>query len=254
MKPGADIMRTVKRGLLILVIVLMLAFTGFTAWACTPLGPQPEALIALQTDARVQVTTGSWLTFAPVGRQPTIGFIFYPGGRVDARSYAPAARAIAEQGYLVVIVPMPFNLAVTNPGAATAIIQAHPEVRRWAIGGHSLGGAMAASYAFAQAGAVAGLVLWAAYPASANSLADRDLAVVSISATADGLATPAKIAAARPLLPPTTRYVVIEGGNHTGFGHYGPQGGDGQAAISTDAQQAQVVAATVELLASLVER
>jgi len=133
----------VKRVLLILLVVLLLAFAGFTAWAYTPLGPLPEAVAALQPDAAVQVTTSPWLTFTPASSQPTTGFIFYPGGRVDARSYAPVARAIAERGYLVVITPVPFNLAVFKPAAADAVIAAHPEIQRWAIGGHSLGGAMA---------------------------------------------------------------------------------------------------------------
>jgi predicted alpha/beta-hydrolase family hydrolase len=247
-------MRLFKRILLGLPIVLLLAAAGFTAWAYTPLGPMPEAIAALQSDAVVQVTTSPWLTFTPVGRQPTTGFIFYPGGRVDARSYAPAARAIAGQGYLVVIVPMPFNLAVTNPGAAAAVIRAHPEIRQWAVGGHSLGGAMAANFAYAHPEAVQGLVLWAAYPAGNNSLAGRQLSVVSISATNDGLATPEKIAASRQLLPADARFVAIAGGNHAGFGWYGPQGGDGQAVISRAEQQAQVIAATVELLASLSRR
>ncbi len=244
-------MRIIKRVLLVLLLVLLLAVAGFTAWAYTPLGPMPEALAALQSDAAVQVTTSPWLTFAPVGRQPTTGFIFYPGGRVDARSYAPAARAIAEQGYLAVIVPMPFNLAVTNAAAADKVIAAHPEIVRWAIGGHSLGGAMAANYVYTHPDAVQGLVLWAAYPAGNNSLAGRRLPVVSIYATADGLATEEKIAASRPLLPAETRFLAIEGGNHAGFGWYGPQSGDGQAMITRAEQQAQVVGATVQLLGAL---
>ena len=72
--------------------------------------------------------------------------IFYPGGRVDPRSYAPAARAIAAQGYLAVITPMPLNLAVFTPGRAAQVIAAYPEIHTWAIGGHSLGGAMAANF------------------------------------------------------------------------------------------------------------
>lgn len=146
---------------------------------------------------------------------------------------------------------MPFNLAVTNVDAADRVIAAHHEIEHWAIGGHSLGGAMAAHYAYTHPDAVQGLVLWAAYPASNNNLADRSLAVTSIYATADGLAAADKIAASRPLLPAHTRYVAIQGGNHAGFGWYGPQGGDGQATISRAAQQEQVVAATLELLAGL---
>lgn len=247
-------MGIIKRVLLGLLILLLLAVAGFTAWAYTPLGPMPEALAALQSDPTVQVTTSPWLTFVPTGSQATTGFIIYPGGRVHPRAYAPVARAIAEQGYLAVIVPMPFNLAVTNAAAADKVIAAHPEIAHWAIGGHSLGGAMAANYVYTHPDAVQGLVLWAAYPAGNNSLADRALPVVSVYASADGLATGEKIAASRALLPPGTRFVLIEGGNHAGFGWYGPQSGDGQATISRAEQQAQVVGETVALLAELSAR
>lgn len=244
-------MRIVKRVLLILLVVLLLAVAGFAAWAYTPLGPLPEATAALRSDAAVQVTTEPWLTFTPTDAQPTTGFIIYPGGRVDARSYAPFARAIAERGYLAVIAPMPFNLAVFKPGAADAVIAAHPEIEHWAIGGHSLGGAMAANFIYTDPDAVEGLVLWAAYPAGGNSLADSEVAVASIYGTRDGLATQAEVDASRPLLPADTRFVPIEGGNHAQMGWYGPQGGDGAASISREAQQAQVVDATVALLEGL---
>lgn len=247
-------MHILKRVLLALLVILLLAVAGFTAWAYTPLGPMPEATAALQADAAVQIATAPWLTFAPRGSQPTTGFIFYPGGRVDARSYAPAARAIAERGYLVVIVPMPFNLAVTNAGAAAGVMAAHPEIQRWAIGGHSLGGAMAANFVYTHPNAVQGLALWAAYPAGNNGLADRRLVVVSIYGTRDGLASRFEVDASRALLPPNARYLAIEGGNHAQMGWYGAQGGDGQATISRAAQQAQVVDATVELLAALAGR
>lgn len=243
--------RIFKRVLLILLVLLVLAAAGFTVWAYTPLGPMPQAIAALQSDATVEVATSPWLTFAPAGTQPTTGFIFYPGGRVDARAYAPAARAIASEGYLAVIVPMPFNLAVTNPSAADAVIAAHPEIQRWAIGGHSLGGAMAVNFADAQPDAVQGVVLWAAYPAGANGLADRRVPVVSIYGTADGVATREEIDASRPLLPADARFVPVEGGNHAQMGWYGLQGGDGEATISREAQQVQVVDATLALLAGL---
>ena len=211
----------------------------------------PEAVAALQSDAAAQVTTSPWLTFTPVGTQPATGFIFYPGGRVDTRSYAPAARAIATRGYLVVIVPMPFNLAVTNTGAAAGVVAAHPDIRHWAIGGHSLGGAMAANFIYTHPTAVQGLVLWAAYPAGNNGLADRQLAVVSIYGTHDGVASQFEVDNSRALLPANTRYLPIEGGNHAQMGWYGPQDGDGMATISRADQQAQVIEATVKVLAAL---
>lgn len=241
-----------KKILIALGIILLIAITGFVIWAETPLGPMPEAEAALQSDATVQVQTEPWYTFMPTGEAKDTGFIIYPGGRVDPVSYAPTARAIAEAGYPVVLVPMPLNLAVFGVGKAADVIEAHPEVTTWAIGGHSLGGAMAANFTVKNPDAVEGLVLWAAYPASSDDLSGFDtLAVSSISATNDGLATPDKIDASRPLLPASTTWLPIQGGNHAQFGWYGPQPRDGQATITREDQQAQIVAATVALLETI---
>ena len=244
--------RSLWRGLLVAVLALLLvAVAGMLVWANTPLGPSPEAIAALVSDDQVQVEQGNWLVFRPVGVTPDTGLIFYPGGRVDYRSYAPQARDIAAEGYLVVVPKMPLNLAVTAPGKATGIIAAFPEVPHWAVGGHSLGGAMAATFVHDQPDAVDGLVFWAAYPAANKSLAGSSVQVVSISGTNDGLATPAKIAASEPLVPTDTHWVPIQGGNHAQFGSYGLQPGDGTATISAEEQRAQTVAATVALLAAL---
>jgi hypothetical protein len=61
--------------------------------------------------------------------------------------------------------------------------------------------------------------------------------VTKIYATNDGIATPEMIAATRGLLPVDTRWVEIEGGNHSQFGHYGHQLFDGDATISRERQQ-----------------
>jgi len=110
---------------------------------------------------------------------------------------------------------------------------------------------MAARFAYGHPAEVQGLVLWAAYPDSSNDLSHRDLAVTSIYGTLDGLATTEKIDASHPLLPPTTEWVAIEGGNHAQFGRYGPQSGDNPATIGPKEQQRLVVEATLRLLVSL---
>lgn len=236
-------------------LILFIPFLGlaiFVIWAQTPLGPMPEALAALQSDDAVTVDTQQWLVFRPKTVSPQTGVIFYPGGRVDPRSYAPAARAIAAQEYLVVIVPMPLNLAVFGVNRADAVRRAYPQVRHWAIGGHSLGGSMAANYARKHPGAIAGLFLWASYPASSDDLSSQDIEVTSIYGSLDGLATSAKIDASRALLPSQTTWVLIEGGNHAQFGWYGGlQPGDNPASINREDQQAQAIEATVELLTKI---
>ena len=244
-------MKIIKYVLISGVILILIAAIGFVVWAKTPLGPMPEALAALESDAVVEVTQEDWIVFQPVGEQPTTGLIVYPGGRVDPRSYAPAARAIAAQGYQVVIVPMPLNLAVFAPNAANEVIQAYPEIQTWAIGGHSLGGAMAAGYVSNNPETVDGLVFWAAYPANNVDLSQSGTEIVSIYGSADTLADEATVLSAKPRLPAGTQWVRIEGGNHSQFGWFGDQPGDGTATISREAQQEQIIQATKNLLMGL---
>jgi len=238
--------------ILVLILALMGIITGgFVIWGSTPAKPMSEALAVLQSDAQVTVTTGKWLVFSPAASGSTTGFIIYPGGRVDYRAYAPQAHAIAAQDNLVVIVHVPLNLAVFDPNAAEAVMAAYPEIKHWAVGGHSLGGSMAASFAHTHPELVQGLVLWASYPASSDNLSQSGVKVLSISGTLDGLSTPAKIEASHELLPDDTVWVPIEGGDHAQFGWYGPQAGDNPASISREEQQAQIVQATAAFLKSL---
>ena len=238
--------------LLVVGVLILLAVTGFVIWGSTPSGPMSEALDALQSDAQVTVTTtDDWLVFSPTDSQPTTGLIIYPGGHVDFRAYAPAAYQIAAQGYQVVIVPMPLNLAVLNANAAADVVAAYPDIQHWVVGGHSLGGAMAANFAKKHPGEVDGLVLWAAYPASGDDLTASGLKVASIYGTLDGLTTGEDIDASRALLPADTTWAPIQGGNHGQFGWFGEQPGDNAATISRQEQQDQIVAATVALLDSL---
>ena len=242
-------MKRLRMVLLGVLVVVILAGGAFVVWAETPLGPMPEAVAALQSDAAVDVQTEPWLVFTPVGQKPTVGLIFYPGGRVDARSYAPPARSIAAQGYLVVIPPAPLNLAVFAPDVAADVMAAHPEIERWFVGGHSLGGAMAASFAFNNPDDVAGLVLWASYPAGNNDFSQRpDFPILSVFGSVDmGLEG---IEASRSLLASTVQWMEIEGGNHAQSGWYGPQPGDPDATIPREAQQAQMIDATLGFLAT----
>jgi dienelactone hydrolase len=244
-------MNWLKRWWWLVLLPLILGLAAFVIWASTGPGPMPEALAALESDAQVNVETDPWLVFQPANQDPTVGLIVYPGGRVDPRAYAPTARALAEEGYLVVIVPMPLNLAFFAPGRAAEVMAAFPDIKSWAIGGHSLGGAMAANFAHSNPEAVRGLVLWAAYPGASDDLSGYQLAASSIYGTRDGVATPDEIDASRPTLPPDTGWTAIEGGNHAQFGWYGPQSGDNEATISREEQQAQIVGATLELLRQL---
>lgn len=192
----------------------------------------------------VEMTDGDAVVFAPP--EPRAGLIFYPGGKVEYTAYAPLMRACAERGILCVLVKMPCNLAVLDMNAADGIAERFPEIGNWYIGGHSLGGAMAASYAAGHGGELDGLVLLAAY--STADLTGSDLAVLSVYGTEDGVMDREKYAAYRGNLPAGTVEVVIDGGCHAGFGSYGPQDGDGTPTISGEEQVLQ----TAERIADMV--
>lgn len=231
-----------------LLLVILGALVAGTVWLANPAEPMAEAQTSLTSDSIVKVQQGEWIVFEPRSGQANTGLILYPGGRVQAEAYGPTARAIAEEGYLVVIVPMPLNLAVLAPEAAQSVISEYELIDNWAVGGHSLGGAMAARFVFTNPQAAQGLVLWASFPAQSDDLSQRDLAVSSIYASNDGLATSQEILDSASRLPSSTEFVAIEGGNHAQFGWYGPQSGDGQANISRPAQQQRIIEATLTLL------
>jgi dienelactone hydrolase len=245
-----DCMKIVKRILIGLLVVVVAATIGLALWGNDAYPPQQPALDALESDAQVIVTQhDGFITFEPANIKPATGFVFYPGGRVDYRVYSPALHEIAARGYFVAVVKVRINLAFFDLNAAERVISRYPDIRHWAVGGHSLGGVAAASYASNHLDALDGLVFWASYPAD-DSLAASSLKVLSIYGTNDmaGMETFDK---SRAQLPAETQFVTIEGGNHAQFGAYGPQDGDKVATIPAEEQWAQVADATAAFLESL---
>ncbi|MFA5815585.1 MAG: alpha/beta fold hydrolase [Bacteroidales bacterium] len=190
------------------------------------------------------------------------GLVFYPGGLIDPHAYIePLSKfAIAGKAHKVVIVKMPGNLAVLDDNQAAWIYNDFPDVQQWVIGGHSLGGVMACSVVDKYPDFFKGLVLMAAYPQSSTNLNDWSGSVLSLRGQYDGLVDSLKIASYIRLLPTPwwinkienypdgkvskTVYFTIPGGNHSQFGNYGIQKGDGVATITHEAQ--------AELVSSLI--
>jgi hypothetical protein len=240
----------ITRLLLIGFFITAIAVLGFVLWANSTLGPEDEALAALQSDEHVTVSLDRFIVFRPTNKTPTTGFVFYPGGRIDYRSYAAPLRKIAAEGYLVVLMPVRLNLAIFETNAADRAIAAFPEVKHWIVGGHSLGGVAAATYA-ARNENVDGVVFWAAYPGD-ETLKHTDLKVISIYGTLD-MSGVERFKASRHNLPDDAEFVAIEGGNHSQFGHYGLQPGDHPATITPFEQQRQAVRATVQFMKEITQ-
>lgn len=177
---------------------------------------------------------------------PSVGFIFYPGGKVEYESYAPLMEACAKQGILCVLLHMPGNLAVLDMDAAEGIQEEFPNIKEWYIGGHSLGGSMAASYLGKHEKEFAGLILLASY--STEDLSDTGLRVLSVYGTEDQVLNVEKYKENKGNLPKSFQEIVIVGGCHAYFGNYGKQDGDGTPKISNQEQ----IDITVEEIGRLV--
>ena len=172
------------------------------------------------------------VVFEPEGA--TKGLIFNPGGKVEHTAYIPLMQACAENGILCVLVEMPFNLAVLDINAADGIQKQYPEIKDWYIGGHSLGGSMAAAYLADHAEEYKGLVLLGSY--STKDLSDTDLAVLSVFGSEDTVMNREKYEENKPNLPSDFTEYVIDGGCHAYFGMYGAQDGDGTPTVTNEDQ------------------
>lgn len=241
---------TGKQVLIGVLVVFLVGASVFISWARNALPASDIALQALESDDLVLVKEESGLiTFEPINPQSDIGFIFYPGGRVDYRAYAPVLHQIAKRGYFVALVPAPLNLAIFNTDAANQVMALYPNITHWVVGGHSLGGVTAAGYASEHLGEIDGLVIWASYPAN-DSLKDTNIKALTIYGTND-MEGDTQIIISRSRLPESAPFITIEGGNHAQFGSYGPQPGDRAATITAEEQWAQATEITVQFFESL---
>ncbi|MNC40977.1 Alpha/beta hydrolase family protein [compost metagenome] len=174
-----------------------------------------------------------WVFYPEKERESDTGLIFYPGGKVEATAYTPLLKQLSQNGITCVLVKMPFNLAVFDIDAAEHVYEKFPNIQKWYIGGHSLGGAMASSYANKNSDKIEGLILLGAYPVG-DSDSGLDLPTLAIYGSEDMVLDKEKLAG-------TPNKHEIPGGNHAYYGNYGKQKGDGTATITREEQQHQAV-------------
>ena len=214
--------------------IIVIGIVSLFIWANDSYKPQELAKEALISDNTVEVKIDKFISFTPKNIEATKGFIFYPGAKVDPESYAPLCRKIAEQGYEVVIVNMPMNLAILSYNRGEKVINEYSNIKNWVVGGHSLGGTMAAKFA-SENTAVDGVVLLSSYPIG-DELKNMGKEVLSIWGSKDGIVNFENLIKSKEKLPEDTTYVEIEGANHSQFGDYGEQKGDDSPIINREEQ------------------
>lgn len=227
---------------LIPVAVILIAAIVFFSYTAVYYHADETAAEAMVSDdaLRVESTSYGYLFDGP---SEDAALIFYPGGKVEESAYAPLLRAVAAAGVDVCLIKMPFRLAVFGIYRADRVIAEHA-YSRYYLAGHSLGGAMAASYASKQ-DTVAGLILLAAYP---TKDLPETLPVLSIVGSEDGVLDREKAEKGRSYVHGTYREYEIAGGNHAFFGSYGEQKGDGEASITPADQWAETLSCILEFI------
>ena len=199
-----------------------------------------------ENTAPMQILDDGNVVFAPENAR--VGFIFYPGGKVEYTAYIPLMKALSSEGVLCVLAEMPFNLAVFDINAADGIQEEYPQIESWYIGGHSLGGSMAASYLADHTDEYDGLILLGSY--STADLSDSGLEILSVYGSEDKVLNREKYEDNRSNLPGDFTEVVIEGGCHAYFGMYGAQDGDGTPSITNEEQIEQTADAIVAMMSA----
>src|SRR5574344_769153 len=233
-------MKKSRKILVCTIAVLVAVLASFFVYVSKYYHALPEENTYLESESNLSVVTlkNGDICFVPDSSK--VGMIFYPGGKVDYKAYAPLMKTIAQKGFLCVLVKMPCNLAVFNINGADGIASNFPNVKEWYIGGHSLGGAMASEYAarFNERSIkkgeqpLRGLILLGAY--SVKDLKDKNISVLTMYGSEDGVLNKVQFEKCKKNLPDNAWTVVIPGGSHAYFGMYGYQKGDGIAIISNE--------------------
>lgn len=196
------------------------------------------------------------------------GIIFFPGALVNHTSYASVASKLSDKGILVVVVslePIRFdNNTETNKQRALKAMQEvvfenDITVDEWTLSGHSAGAAVAMNLVSEMQIGINRMVLCGATKKSFEENAvsrNSNAKVLLVNASEDGIVKRASTSQKSPSSTSNDRkeskckttHIMIEGGNHAGFGHYGPQDLDGVRSITLEQQQAIFVEKTVEFL------
>ena len=244
MKKEVNKKKIILKGLVAIVIVLALLFGACAFYVNDYYRADSGAISAFSSSGKLERENLSDETIVFKPENIKAGFIFYPGGKVEYTSYIPLMDALARKGVMCVLLKMPFNLAVLDVDGAEGIQEMYPEIEDWYIGGHSLGGSMAASYLSENVSEYKGLVLLGSY--STADLSKEDIKVLSVFGSEDKVMNKEKYDEYKINLPKDFSEEIIGGGCHAYFGMYGEQEGDGTPTI-TNVEQIQKTAEIINI-------
>lgn len=228
--------------ILIIFVTILLLSVGYGTYYFTSSYAPTQAEQDLFSKTKAE-NKKNWIYF-PAATNATTGIILYQGAKVQPESYTTLALQLNKAGFDVFLAKMPYTWSFLNINLAGEIIAAYPEMQNWYLGGHSLGGTMAAQYAKQPENRkkINGLFFLASYPAT--DFSPTELPMLFIFGSNDGLITAEdrEKYLVNQSKASENKTIVIKGANHAQFGVYGKQPGDKDATISVGEQQKQIAA------------
>ena len=235
-----------------LVLILVAATVAFKIYTSHYYAADDNMVSQISAQAQDKVamfSNNDGISFVPKDGNYRSIIVFYPGGKVEYTAYSALMYELASRGFICILIRMPENIAILGVDAADQLETYTEEMRQlagdldWYMAGHSLGGAAAARYLAEHfekdtlntfGGLYKGLILCGAYPA--NDLSKAPIRMLSIYGSNDGVMNREAYEEYRVNWPADSTEVVIDGGNHSYFGCYGIQDGDGEPTISNEQQ------------------
>ncbi|WP_242242111.1 alpha/beta hydrolase [Bacillus cereus group sp. BfR-BA-01309] len=212
--------------------ILLMGSISFFVWSQFTYKPTKEALSLVEYKKEEDnIVFGQ--------KDAKVGVIFYQGAKVEAEAYSYLGEALAKDGHFVVMPKLPLNLAIFGINVVDSVMEQYPEVQKWYVAGHSMGGAMISKYAFQHEDKIDGIIFLGSYPA--DDFSTKSIPMLSIYGEVDALATVEKIENYKKLMSKNTTMHMIKGGNHAYFGMYGEQKGDNASLITPKAQRDETV-------------
>lgn len=226
-----------KKVIITLGILLTLVLAGWGWLHLKTYKPTEQARQVWQADV---IKKSGYVIFQ--ADKPLAHLILFGGGLVEEEAYAPLSKQLSDAGITVYLVQAPLNLPILASNKALSIIESE-NLEQVFLAGHSLGGVSFAQSVdqLYQNEQLAGIIFLASYPSEKNDLSKLDLPTLSITASKDQVLDWEKYQETKQLLPKKAEYFHIEGGNHSGFGAYGQQDGDGKPTINSSEQEDIVV-------------
>lgn len=234
MKKKYPILKIIKR-------IWFLIAISFTIWLVYSYQAKDVEASLLESDTKLYVKdTEDYFLFEPKQKFDKV-FIFYPGAMVDPKAYVPLCRKISENGIKIYLIKMPWRLASKGYEIPKQLDLFADKTKTYILAGHSQGAKMAAVFVKENPDLIDKLILIGTTHPRDISLSETTIPILKIYGSHDGVADERTIFKNKSKLPPTAKFVKIEGANHAQFGYYGFQFGDNSAGISREKQQAETL-------------